>query len=87
MKTKLEKVMNDHQSTATTATKVKTRKQTRFFATVNNGNEFVSKYSVSLIGVVAVLIGLWSISCLLGAASGKGPLALLTNWFSAVMGM
>ena len=79
--------MKDHSQPATTTAKVKTRKQMRFFEKSENSNLFVSKYSVTLLGAVAGLIGFWSISCLLGAASGKGPLALLTNWFYAVIGM
>ena len=48
----------------------------------------VSKVSISVVAVFGVIVGLWSLASLVGGlvASG-GPLALVGNWFKAVLGV
>lgn len=48
----------------------------------------VSRFGVLTIAAFGVLVGLWSLACLVGgmAASG-GPLAFVGDWFKAVSGM
>lgn len=48
----------------------------------------VSKVSVTVVAILGVAVGVWSLACIIGglAASG-GPLALVGDWFKAVTGM
>ncbi|WP_457575131.1 hypothetical protein [Desulfomarina sp.] len=48
----------------------------------------VSKVSITVVGLFGVVVGLWSLACLVGglaAAGGPGQLAM--GWFKAVTGM
>ena len=48
----------------------------------------VSKVGVVTVAAFGVVVGLWSLACIVGgmAASG-GPLAFVGDWFKAVTGM
>ena len=48
----------------------------------------VSKLGVTTVAAFGVVVGLWSLACIIGgmAASG-GPLAFVGDWFKAVTGM
>ena len=48
----------------------------------------VSKLGVTTVAAFGVVVGLWSLACIVGgmAASG-GPLAFVGDWFKAVTGM
>ena len=48
----------------------------------------ISKVGVITVAAFGVVVGLWSLACIVGgmAASG-GPLAFVGDWFKAVTGM
>jgi hypothetical protein len=47
----------------------------------------VSKVSVTVIGVFATIVGLWSLACIVGGiVSSGGVTQLLGSWFKAVTG-
>lgn len=48
----------------------------------------ISKVGVITVAAFGILVGLWSLACIVGgmAASG-GPLAFVGDWFKAVTGM
>ena len=68
----------------TTHTMETTRSQTNVKA--NASNE-LAKVGVRTIGITAGLIGCWATACLVaGVISSGGPVALVTNFVSAVIG-
>jgi len=47
----------------------------------------VSKLSIIGIGTVAAFIGGWAVVCLVsGVVASGGPIAMVANWFRAVIG-
>jgi hypothetical protein len=70
-----------------TTVQVKTRNSVKTPENVSAEVE-LSKGTMVAMAVVPAAIGLWSVSCFVGAmvASG-GPLQLVKNWFLAVSGM
>ena len=65
-------------------TAIKTR---RAVGTEGKVDEQIMKVGFAVVGVTSCAIGLWAAASLLGGmvASG-GPLALVANWFRAVLG-
>jgi len=48
----------------------------------------ISRVSIVGLGLTSALIGLWSMACLIGGmVEGGGPLALIKNWYGAVIGV
>lgn len=48
----------------------------------------VSKACISLVAILGVLVGIWSLSCVVsGLIESGGPIKLLMGWFKAVSGM
>jgi hypothetical protein len=48
----------------------------------------VSKVSISVVAIFGVIVGLWSLACLVGGlVSSGGPLSFAGNWFKAVFGL
>lgn len=58
---------------------------------VNAGDEAtteISKASITVLGVFAAIVGLWSLACIIGGmVAGGGPVGLVTGWFKAVSGL
>lgn len=49
--------------------------------------EEIGKNAFGIAAIVAILIGVWSIACIVGVMfRDGGPLALLRNWFTAILG-
>ncbi|NTV13680.1 MAG: hypothetical protein HGA96_07105 [Desulfobulbaceae bacterium] len=47
----------------------------------------VSRGSIVTMGVASALVGLWAVACLVSAMVGSmGPIELIKNWFSAIIG-
>lgn len=48
----------------------------------------VSRFSITVVGAFAVIVGLWSLACIVGGlmASG-GPLKFIGSWLKAVTGV
>lgn len=47
----------------------------------------VSKVSITVVGVFATIVGLWSLACIVGGVlSSGGVTELLSAWFTAVSG-
>jgi hypothetical protein len=67
-----------------TQTAIKTRNVTR---TDDKVDVQISKVGFAVIGLSSCAIGIWAAASLLGGmiASG-GPIALVANWFKAVIG-
>lgn len=69
--------------------RTKVREATRTtIATQTDATTEISKVGITTIAAFGVVVGLWSVVCIIGgmAASG-GPLAFVGNWFKAVTGM
>ncbi|MCP3890752.1 MAG: hypothetical protein GY702_18055 [Desulfobulbaceae bacterium] len=65
-------------------TAIKTTNRTK---TDSRADEQVMKVGFAVIGLTSCAIGVWSVASLIGGvvASG-GPVALIGNWFKAVIG-
>jgi di/tricarboxylate transporter len=47
----------------------------------------VSKVSITVVGVFATIVGLWSLACIVGGVMSSGGVTqLLSAWFTAVSG-
>lgn len=47
----------------------------------------VSKVSITVVGVFATIVGLWSLACIVGGVMSSGGVTqLLSAWFQAVTG-
>ena len=47
----------------------------------------VYKVGIAVIGISSCAIGIWAAACIVaGMINSGGPLALISNWFSAVSG-
>lgn len=47
----------------------------------------VSKVSITVVGVFATIIGLWSLACIVGGVMSSGGVTqLMSAWFKAVTG-
>jgi hypothetical protein len=67
-----------------TQTAIKTRNVTR---TDDKVDVQISKVGFAVIGLSSCAIGFWAAASLLGGMIGSGgPLALVANWFKAVIG-
>ncbi len=68
-------------------TKVQQKAGTGSTTNQNTATE-ISKVGVFTVAAFGVVVGLWSLACIVGgmAASG-GPLAFVGDWFKAVTGM
>ena len=64
------------------------KKTTTTATTTQDATTEVSKVGVVTVAAFGVVVGLWSLACIVGgmAASG-GPLAFVGDWFKAVTGM
>lgn len=48
----------------------------------------ISRIGIVSIGVTSALIGLWSLSCMIGGmVESGGPLSLIKSWYGAVIGV
>lgn len=48
----------------------------------------VSKVTITVVAVLGVAVGMWSLACIVGGlASSGGPVQLAGNWLKAVTGM
>ena len=45
-----------------------------------------SKFALGVGITMAALVGVWGTTCLVSALSGNGPIALMRNYFSALIG-
>ncbi len=68
----------------TQTTAVKTRNAVR---TNDKVDVQLGKVGLAVIGFTSCAVGLWAVACVVGGmvASG-GPVALVANWFKAVVG-
>ena len=66
-------------------TNIKTQSKTT--ESSNTAVDSVSRSSIITMGVASGLVGLWAVACLVSAMVDSGPIELIKNWFSAVMGM
>jgi len=56
-------------------------------AAIDSVNVELSKIGVGAIGITSALIGCWATACLVaGMISSGGPVSLVTNFVSAVIG-
>lgn len=47
----------------------------------------VSKVSITVVGVFATIVGLWSLACIVGGIMSSGGVTeLISSWFKAVTG-
>lgn len=47
----------------------------------------ISRVAIVGLGMTSALIGLWSLSCMIGGmVESGGPLSLVKSWYSAVIG-
>lgn len=47
----------------------------------------VSKVSITVVGVFATIVGLWSLACIVGGIMSSGGVTeLISSWFRAVTG-
>ena len=47
----------------------------------------VSKVSITVVGVFATIVGLWSLACIIGGVMSSGGVTeLISSWFKAVTG-
>ena len=66
-------------------TNIKT--QSKATGSTNTAVDSVSRSSIITMGVASGLVGLWAVACLISAMVDSGPIELIKNWFSAVLGM
>ena len=52
----------------------------------NEAVDSISRVTVTAMGAVSGLIGLWAVACVIGAIATNGPVALVTGFFSALVG-
>ena len=70
-----------------TTTQVKAKKRTTSRTDQSEGLDSVTKYSISVMGGVSALVGIWAATCIISALIGSsGPLELVQNWFGTVTG-
>ena len=53
----------------------------------NAAVDSVSKITITTMGAVSGLIGLWAVACIVGAMVSAGPVELINGFVSAVTGM
>ena len=53
----------------------------------NAAVDSVSKITITTMGAVSGLIGLWAVACIVGAMVSAGPVKLINGFVSAVTGM
>ena len=53
----------------------------------NAAVDSVSRITITAMGVVSGLIGLWAVACIAGALVSSGPVGLISGFVSAVTGM
>lgn len=47
----------------------------------------ISRIGIVSLGITSALIGLWSLSCMIGGmVESGGPLSLIKGWYGAVIG-
>lgn len=47
----------------------------------------VSKVSITVVGIFATIVGLWSLACIVGGIMSSGGVTqLVSSWFKAVTG-
>ena len=66
-----------------TNTTIKTRTAVDATTAVDN----VSKTSIITMAVASGLVGLWAVSCLVGAFLSEGPVQVIKGFFTAVTGI
>ena len=47
----------------------------------------VSRITITTMGVVSGLVGIWAVACIVSAMVSAGPVGLFTGFISAVTGM
>ena len=52
----------------------------------NAAVDTLSKATITAMGAVSGLIGLWAVACVVGAIATNGPAALVTGFVSALIG-
>ena len=62
--------------------------KTRTFVKENTNEavDSISRVTVTAMGAVSGLIGLWAVACVVGAIASNGPAAVVTGFFSALVG-
>ncbi len=66
----------------------KTREQAKERSDGFAGIDETTKLSISVMGGISALVGIWAAACLITAMMGVGgPLELVQSWFSAVTGV
>ena len=53
----------------------------------NAAVDTLSKVTITAMGAVSGLIGLWAVACILSAMVSNGPVGLISGFISAVTGM
>ncbi len=67
---------------------IKNKQQIKVQASDKSELDTVTKFSISVMGGVSALVGVWAAACLISAIAGSGgPLNLVQSWFSSVSGI
>ena len=53
----------------------------------NAAVDSVSRITITTMGVVSGLVGIWAVACIVSAMVSAGPVGLFTGFISAVTGM
>ena len=52
----------------------------------NDAVDSISRVTITAMGAVSGLVGLWAVACVVGAIASNGPAALVTGFVSALVG-
>ena len=70
------------------STMTKTKQKIHVQSGEKSDLDSVTKYSISIMGGVSALVGIWAAACIISAVAGTGgPLKLAQSWFSSISGM
>ena len=68
-------------------TNTNTKTRTRTAVNTTSAVDTVSKTSIITMAVASGLVGLWAVSCLVGAFLSEGPVQVIKGFFTAVTGI
>jgi hypothetical protein len=70
------------------STMTKNKQQVQARSTEKSDLDSITRYSISIMGGVSALVGIWAAACIISAVAGTGgPLKLAQSWFSTISGM
>ena len=78
--------MTDNEQETKVIARVRNNQGFRSSGRTNDDEKPVSRYTFFIVGLVSLFAGGWAVTCLIKAATDVGPLSLLQQLTSALLG-